>query len=418
MYCIKCGKQLPDVSAFCAYCGEKQIVTQEFSNDRGEEEIEHMGEASEPRLYTHPYHRMGGWLTFFTYVPVAFLIVLDFLIVLVGIPLIVELLSRNTFSSDTQFQLIVAVVGFGLASVFGWKTFIGLLRGSFSFLKNFELFSILFIVTCCVMHFRFAQFEGLGNGVAILLALIIISIIWMVYFLKSVRVRTYFTSDEYLRRSIFFKWVKSPIPADTQPYTSKKDQQPILTTKKRHSRMVIVLVAAVVLIGAGVWFFILRTTPDEKVAQIYLNAILSNDVKAMIENTFGGESLIDHAVRRGRATSRRDAIRQIKDELGDGFANINTLEIIGKSVVSGEEHLRVYQGLDDFEYFRYNDRFANASMEELFSSGSPLVQTIYRFDIEANVYSSGYRTTITTQLYVASFRGGTCFVIHYGDLKF
>ena len=103
--------------------------------------------------------------------------------------------------------------------------------------------------------------------------------------------------------------------------------------------------------------------------------------------------------------------------IGDGFANINTLEIIGKSVVSGEEHRRVYQGLDDFEYFGYNDRLANASMEELIG-GVPSVQTIYRFDIEANIYSSGYRTTITTQLYVASFRGGTCFVIHYGDLKF
>ena len=184
--------------------------------------------------------------------------------------------------------------------------------------------------------------------------------------------------------------------------------------------MITGIVLALAVVMTGVWFFFLRASPDEKVAQIYINAILSDDVETMIENTFGGESLLDFAVTNGRAPSRRDAIRQIRNEMSDTLVSIRTLEIIGKKEVSGRERNIVYDEMNSFEYFGYNTPRSSGDPEDDFGSGYPDIRTIYRFDVRAEIYRNGNRRTVNTELYVGlvGVGGMGWVVLYYGDLKF
>ena len=87
--------------------------------------------------------------------------------------------------------------------------------------RFFRYFEIATIINICTNLANIIIQPGFNppSIVRNMLAFTIGAALWFTYFSKSVRVRTYFGSDEYLRRSIFLKKLPSPEPADTRPYT-------------------------------------------------------------------------------------------------------------------------------------------------------------------------------------------------------
>ena len=89
------------------------------------------------------------------------------------------------------------------------------------FLRFYEII-MLVVAGLAVATAIFSGFRNVGNLISGLLGAGIGFAIWTTYFRKSVRVRTYFGSDQYLRRSIFFKNAQAPAPADIQPYDGNR----------------------------------------------------------------------------------------------------------------------------------------------------------------------------------------------------
>ncbi|MBQ9002604.1 MAG: hypothetical protein IJ087_12200, partial [Eggerthellaceae bacterium] len=79
-----------------------------------------------------------------------------------------------------------------------------------SFLKIMHYFGGVSIAIMLV----YGLVTGNANG-SLLYALIgaLSLFLWTLYYVKSVRVRTYFGSDEYLRQSPFTKNIQGPTPA-------------------------------------------------------------------------------------------------------------------------------------------------------------------------------------------------------------
>jgi ribosomal protein L40E len=264
MFCSKCGNQLPDDARFCNECGNsiapasgvqssgyvrqpqfQQTVPRAASvnfdalKTKGKSTVRKiMGDgfeaaAPEPEYekHPHPYHSLGGWLGFITYgllVGVALLVVLTFITFIQVAQMAKWLGALGGWLVFVQFVLFA---GFGFVAFFCVKMFIMIRNKNPRFLRFYELMTLL----CGVIYIFTLILSGFRNFGGTILSIVeqgVIFAIWSTYFRKSVRVRTYFGSDEYLRRSIMFKNAQAPEPADTQPYVAP---QPTYTPPQNQS---------------------------------------------------------------------------------------------------------------------------------------------------------------------------------------
>jgi hypothetical protein len=120
--------------------------------------------------------------------------------------------------NDRILQLLLAVVFVVFAVYVGiWSANIS--SKNVKFLRNFEISAVIAVPFAL---FTFVLINALypGNLVSHVIGLLcgVVAIcayfiIGTTYFRKSVRVRTYFNSDEYMKKSVFFKKSAAPLPA-------------------------------------------------------------------------------------------------------------------------------------------------------------------------------------------------------------
>lgn len=124
---------------------------------------------------------------------------------------------------------LIQLTCFGLAAFIGIKLFFMIKNKGPRFLRFYEIQSLLYIAGYLFMLFssknygrNYALSRGLGNSIVPIAAFLIS----MAYFCRSVRVRTYMGSAQYLKQSIFLKNCSAPAPADTQPYMAPQQNSP------------------------------------------------------------------------------------------------------------------------------------------------------------------------------------------------
>ena len=254
MFCSKCGNPLPDDARFCNDCGtavaqaappqpmqqpQYPPVQRQPSIDftamkaKGKNTIrkitgeEFVYQATEPEYekHPHPYHTLGGWLGFITYAqPIA--VGLIALMCIIGFFQMTQWLRYmgGFYAAWTVFSFLIELAGYAICSFFGIKFFTMIRSKNPQFLRFYEILMIvllsIYAVTCFMLLVGGVSPGTLVRSFADILVAIAVFCAWTAYFRKSVRVRTYFGSDEYLRRSVFSKNAQSPVPADMQPYVA------------------------------------------------------------------------------------------------------------------------------------------------------------------------------------------------------
>lgn len=261
MFCVHCGRVIPEGARFCSYCGKeqpKEIIEQiEIENDSRQQIERHTVQSqpsekssthevakhaeelfddlhgivqeklgySEPTIITHPYQKLGGWLAFFSYASLVlgFLCIIGFILVLIGAGSLNSLLGGNAGG----FIILAALVYYGGATFACIRLFQMIQSRDVMFVHFFE--KTIIILFAGMIFFMFLVIGYLGSTWGEYSSIFVSSFLGEVlpefvsggvgfflilrYFEKSVRVRTYFGTDEYLRKSIFLKDKPSPEPA-------------------------------------------------------------------------------------------------------------------------------------------------------------------------------------------------------------
>ena len=236
MFCVHCGKEIADQSEFCPYCGQKiasdsgneqnagsgssqttgtTTFTQDaqgmFDNVQGKME-EKLG-VSDSRPITHPFQKLGG-----------FLAVLTYLYLLIGIYDAYRVLRLLLGGMKGGFiPLISNAVGVFICI----KMFVMIQKKDTEFVHFYEMVKVILfgiqivgsVLTTIFFAITLGSYAGLSIGIfwgfmlpALLFGVLGFFLI-MLYFDKSVRVRTYFGTDEYLKKSMFLKNTAYPQPA-------------------------------------------------------------------------------------------------------------------------------------------------------------------------------------------------------------
>lgn len=270
MYCDSCGNKLRSGAKFCNMCGEP--VT-EISNDISYEKAktsssevfsscgiesqntspierkngtqqsqpvmqyqQHAYQSQPQPFYTsgtHPYHKLGGFLSFFVvmnYISGA-LALIDIIPTLISYISLIKMSKwveryAHGYTSLCVFGMIGAVILLIMAAIYVFR-FANKIRNKESdFLRYIQTRSIaimivglIYLIVMIIWAKSFdkygimGQFYGWKELLSIFIPWLISYILASVYFGSSVRVRTYMGSDDYLAQSIFNK-SSSPIPAD------------------------------------------------------------------------------------------------------------------------------------------------------------------------------------------------------------
>jgi len=259
MYCSNCGSQLTDNAKFCNECGnptvqnsvnaskakftettQKTISPIDIDSLKTESRI--MGDdfkpsspAPEYEKYPHPYHKLGGWLGFIAYAqPIAVVI----MALVVAANFFISFYTLNNLGALSYvggvfwFANIIQLIGLGVVSYFCLKFSSMIRHKDPKFLRFYEQ-AMLIQAGIYVALMIFSSFQSVGEHMASIVQAVILFFIWTTYYRKSVRVRTYFGTDEYLRHSIFFNNTQSPEPADVRPYAPTQPAQ--YTPTQNHS---------------------------------------------------------------------------------------------------------------------------------------------------------------------------------------
>lgn len=202
VYCINCGAECPEEAKFCMKCGFKLVKREQVERERTKD----VGVTINPN-----YRKLGGWLGFWTYG----LLVAG---VLIGSGAVLEIFmyikiakkySQYGIPLEDTFQLI-SMLTIVLCGVLIAYCFIlsGMIRKrDCRFLHFYEMVMMIGcgIIVVLMIYKKMKGIEITPKNVRSLLWVVIMFVVWMTYFIKSVRVRTYFGSDEYLEKSIIYR---------------------------------------------------------------------------------------------------------------------------------------------------------------------------------------------------------------------
>ncbi|MDR0905577.1 MAG: hypothetical protein LBN00_05310 [Oscillospiraceae bacterium] len=175
-----------------------------------------------PENRRHRYRRLDGGLTVALYAGVT--IVVLSLVFAAWFGYFASVVGTVHGANDRIPQILLAVIFVVFAAYAGiWTANIS--SKNVKFLRNFELSAII-AVPFALLTFVLINVLYTGNLVphliGLLCGIVVICayfIIGTTYFRKSVRVRTYFNSGEYMKKSVFFKKLPAPLPAakDLEP---------------------------------------------------------------------------------------------------------------------------------------------------------------------------------------------------------
>ena len=271
MFCGNCGKKLPDDAMFCPFCGAKTDLyyEQESGSDAWDGAWDGGAYAEEPapaapvqqpaytysentyvkpesgldsftnniqaklgatdnRPVTHEYQRLGGWLALIAYgcLAGAILTPIEGVISLMGMSSLSSMFAGYLDNMIAVITLFIVIVC-GATSYLCFKMFSNILKKDTGFLRFYETIGIVYIgamvlvtiVASSYMQATLGEYASYfmpsltGNTIGSVISGALIFAGWTTYFVKSVRVRTYFGTDEYIRKSIFCKNVTPPVPA-------------------------------------------------------------------------------------------------------------------------------------------------------------------------------------------------------------
>jgi len=251
MFCTKCGAQLNDNAKFCPKCGNpmgepqaagaqtytqyQQAAPEQKTPVTGSEWISEFQsamtevfqdpdpkEAEYPRIYPqviqHEYQELGGWLKFFAVVPYVLAIIgaittLLSILPAMGIMSTVNEVAQKAGYGSSTFSMVMSVL-FGVAEVifmvYCAQRHKNLIENHDSrFFRFVEVAAIIFIVVAIVGGLLGGN---LGQLVEDIVGMALAYFLYGLYLSRSVRVRTYFGSNAYLKRSFFFHKENGPAP--------------------------------------------------------------------------------------------------------------------------------------------------------------------------------------------------------------
>lgn len=191
---------------FCPHCGTKNLEDAKFCASCGKPLPTGNGTGSTPgntSAYAPPsaYHELGGWLAVLTYG----------LLVAVALIAIGAVLGAFTLMKYAKYLgagfLLLGVLDIALyipVVYYCIKMYRMIKERNCMFLRFYEMTMLILcgINLVFVVIGGFNPYLSSGEYLKSMLQSIIIFAIWMAYFTKSVRVRTYFGSDDYLKHSI------------------------------------------------------------------------------------------------------------------------------------------------------------------------------------------------------------------------
>ena len=220
-FCQNCGAFMEIKGNYCDRCGhpvaDDRMERKSVRNSMDTATLPEMGSAEYHR-YPHPYHRLGGWLMVCVVCTYIYLIAESIVLFISNIQTFRILNMAAQWGGPTAeawFKIILFDLVFIAYLVYVFR-FLGMIRNKDPlFLRNYHILGVILVG---FSFFYSWVNRGFISGVFSALIQGIIFYIYIQYFARSVRVRTYMGSDEYLRQSIFSKDAPSPVPADTKPY--------------------------------------------------------------------------------------------------------------------------------------------------------------------------------------------------------
>ena len=228
VFCPKCGKRLPGNAKFCSYCGFR--IEDEGKNESNNAVFQDKDESNASfETVQHEYQTLGGFLKFIVYMGYLGVVLIGIygMVVILGLFGIVHganqfvaLLGGYGLRTGAMVPITVGCLLFLFAIESVLLRFYGKIRRKENgFLWFYHKMALISLCGLLCIYF----FEGLYYGVLAYfmkrfiqqaVSLLIGTGLYTLYFVKSVRVRTYMGSADYLRCSPFTKNCKPPIPAD------------------------------------------------------------------------------------------------------------------------------------------------------------------------------------------------------------
>lgn len=203
MFCPHCGTKNLEDAHFCASCGKPLHTEGDIRGVQGSGTTPNTGTYAPPSSY----HELGGWLAVLTYGLLVAVILIVIGAAMVGFTLIG---FAKYVGAWVLFLGLIAIAAYIPVVYFCIKMYRMIKARDCMFLRFYEM-TMLLLAGAHIVLMLIGAMSGLvslSDHFMSLLESLIVFAIWMAYFTKSVRVRTYFGSDEYLRHSIILNILK------------------------------------------------------------------------------------------------------------------------------------------------------------------------------------------------------------------
>ena len=167
--------------------------------------------------YPHPYQQLGGYLKF-TVIGGIIVSILAIVGVIVEMIPVFKMMSYVSKYTNAGFLYIVIIL-LMILSIVVYALIIRLMMMIKNKDQRFLWFYHKLVIAGTLVSIVLQWVSnGFGTAVVHLVLFFLLYFVYTLYFVKSVRVRTYMQSDEYLRIDPLTRKVQSPVPADAAPY--------------------------------------------------------------------------------------------------------------------------------------------------------------------------------------------------------
>ncbi len=207
MYCSNCGAQIADNAGFCPKCGQPTSGHAQSTQPQQPQQPQQSWQASQANptpgydpltAQVEKYRTLGGWLLFFVICMI--LSAITFVGTAISSVSGAIALSGSSYylpGYETSMWILAAesIVGAVLETVTAYFV----IKRDSRFLFFDQLNRIISLVLTIIVAFLGSNGEVIGTLVSAVLGFFLMTL----YYQRSVRVRTYMGSDEYLQRAIF-----------------------------------------------------------------------------------------------------------------------------------------------------------------------------------------------------------------------
>ncbi len=224
MFCQNCGAAIEPGVKFCPNCGTTCDVQPAANTAPAAEPTVVQPAAPSPAqqsayaapaypqpaapVGSHPYHELGGFLQFLA---IMYSYIVPVILILGAIGVLGKLVGIGFFNGKIIANLILTLANSGISAWFSIRIGKQIRQKNTSFLETYQQMAIVNVV-CSFLITLVGQ--GFFNAIGTLIGTALGCFLLNLYYVKSVRVRTYMGTDEYLKKSLFNKNTQAPASAD------------------------------------------------------------------------------------------------------------------------------------------------------------------------------------------------------------